>query len=542
MRTMELEQLLMKITMLGSQRSSWRTLLILLISVNFLAILVMWFSLDRRCPSDPFVEVVAPPMKIDKAILFQRAFDLPNQMITVIFREFEPYEHDLEETLLSFGSVFSRMRMLVVSDSALYPPVDRLPAMAECVRLEKYLSDTPNATVSARIKTDYVLLSPDNVRLTQPAVLTELVKLLINQPDRMAAVPVGEGREVKCLSLDVNSREWTATFRSREQAIASPSLCDAISGEHVLLMPSALLFSLPFPLERPLFDAIYVQTAQRGIRVQLIADLRVTKPVRGLFRTKHLEEKRARYEEYRRRVMFNKFGIKKVMRDGVIEWFGCHKNTERCFGTVVHDTPDYLFKGRWTPPCCLENLRVTARHVFSVLEAANVRYWLEGGSLLGAARNGDIIPWDYDVDIGIYEEDIAKCSWLKQAATGVLTANRNSAVGPGVVDSKGFVWERAPEGNFLRVQFSRTNRVHVDIFPFRSNAGTMTKDTWFETHRQDREFPEGFLKPLTRVRFVGTYASAPNNVTRFLEFKFGKGVIDSPEYPNPDILAYVKKT
>lgn len=64
-------------------------------------------------------------------------------------------------------------------------------------------------------------------------------------------------------------------------------------------------------------------------------------------------------------------------------------------------TDAFYSKGRWTPPCCLDNLRITARHVFSVLEAANVRYWLEGGSLLGAARNGDIIPWDYDVDIGM---------------------------------------------------------------------------------------------------------------------------------------------
>ncbi|XP_022701581.1 fukutin-related protein-like isoform X2 [Varroa jacobsoni] len=446
---MEFGRLLAKLA-LGHQRSAWRTLLILVISVNFIAILIMWFSLDRRCQSlsnlpIEKLQVVAQPMKIDKMALFQRAFDLPNQMVTVIFREFEPYNHDLEETALSFHSIFSRMKMLIVSDSVLYPPVRNLPLMAETIRLEKYLTDLPNATVSVRVKTDYVLLVPDNVRLTQPAVLTELVKLLISQPDRMAAVSVGGAFLVDCLSLQVDSRQWTLKYQNREKSANSWTLCDAISGEHVLLMSTALLFSLPFPLERPLFDSIYVQTAQRGIQVLLIGDLQITKPVFRLFQTKHLIDKRDQYQEYRKRALYDKLGIKKVQRNGShVEWYGCSKNTQRCFGTIHGDTPEYLFKGRWTPPCCLDNLRITARHVFSVLEAANVRYWLEGGSLLGAARNGDIIPWDYDVDIGIYEEDIVKCSWLANVVEIFKKSNPKMAGRrSGLRDPQGFVWEHS---------------------------------------------------------------------------------------------------
>lgn len=172
--------------------------------------------------------------------------------------------------------------------------------------------------------------------------------------------------------------------------------------------------------------------------------------------------------------------------------------------------------------CCVAaGLRRTARHVFEQLEEARVRYWLEGGSLLGAMRGGDILPWDYDVDIGIYREDIPRCTWLLRASDKPVT------------DPHGFVWERAVEGDFFRVQFSQVNRLHVDIFPFYSRNGTMTKDTWFKNHRQDTEFPEHYLKPLSTIDFVGKAVSTPNNIHDFLELKFGEGVIETPEYPNP---------
>ena len=67
-----------------------------------------------------------------------------------------------------------------------------------------------------------------------------------------------------------------------------------------------------------------------------------------------------------------------------VEWFGCTRESSRCFPSVPEgENPAYINEGRWTPPCCLEKLRETTRHVAKVLEAAQVRYWLEGGSLLG---------------------------------------------------------------------------------------------------------------------------------------------------------------
>ena len=67
----------------------------------------------------------------------------------------------------------------------------------------------------------------------------------------------------------------------------------------------------------------------------------------------------------------------------VMFYHAIFQESSRCFGTVVDDTPEYINRDRWTPPCCLDALRKTARHVFRILDSQDVRYWLEGGSLLG---------------------------------------------------------------------------------------------------------------------------------------------------------------
>ena len=36
-----------------------------------------------------------------------------------------------------------------------------------------------------------------------------------------------------------------------------------------------------------------------------------------------------------------------------------------------------------------------------ILNEKKYKYWLEAGTLLGILRDGDLIPWDYDADLGI---------------------------------------------------------------------------------------------------------------------------------------------
>ncbi|NWS79533.1 FKRP protein, partial [Toxostoma redivivum] len=322
---------------------------------------------------------------------------------------------------------------------------------------------------------------------------------------RVVAAAVGRQRP-QCWSAQVDVRAWTVRYGhsgGHQSDQGAPA---------VLLLRTHDLFSLPFPLARPVVTSLSLQAAARGWHLLLLPDSFPLSP--GPPQSPHEQRRAEEWRGAQHAALLAQLGIKlEQLPDGSERWHGCAKDTRRCFGTIRAQTPQYLLAGRWTPPCCLRALRATARHVLAQLQRAGVRHWLEGGSLLGAVRLGDIIPWDYDVDVGLYQQDVPKCRWL----AAVLASGRP------VEDPQGFFWEKAAEGEFFRVHFSRSNRLHVDLWPFRVGpGGVMTKDTWLG-HRQDVEFPESLLLPLGTVTFAGVRASAPRDPRAFLEFKFGPG-------------------
>ncbi|NXX23180.1 FKRP protein, partial [Podargus strigoides] len=449
----------------------------------------------------------------------------PPPGITVLLADFDDFENDVVGTSRSFASLPAPV-LVVTAEAAPYPPLPLPPGVRLLALRPLPERPPPLGRPELHVRTRHVALVPDGARAA-PGLLERMRDALEEEDEdgdgdngggdvRVVALPVGP-TPPRCLELRVEVREWTARYSP-----GTPVFCGALEGAAVLLLRTRDLFALPFPFTQPLPTAIFIQAAVRRWRLRLLpasfpAAPRLVSP-RARWKNEDLREKR-------RRRLLGELGIKlEVLADGGERWHGCGKDTARCFGTVYSRTPQYLAAGRWTPPCCLKALRETARHVVGILESSGIRYWLEGGSLLGAARAGDIIPWDYDVDVGIYREDAARCRWLAALAGGAGA----------VEDAAGFLWEKAAEGDFYRVHYSRSNRLHVDLWPFYARGGVMTKDTWLG-HPQDVEFPERFLLPRLPIAFAGFSAMAPHNPREFLEFKFGAGVIENPEYPNPAV-------
>lgn len=113
------------------------------------------------------------------------------------------------------------------------------------------------------------------------------------------------------------------------------------------------------------------------------------------------------------------------------------------------------------PACCLEQSKQVFYSIADALEKEHVAYSLSGGSLVGALRGGDMISWDYDVDLEIYAspEQGSRIlhKWVRdEKQPGGLLARFHVSVG-------GLSWVNNGWGDFNDRDKLSGGDVHLDI-------------------------------------------------------------------------------
>jgi len=131
---------------------------------------------------------------------------------------------------------------------------------------------------------------------------------------------------------------------------------------------------------------------------------------------------------------------------------GCTKDSPRC--KKPHDK---------TPlnPCCRSKIEDLLIFTTRVLEENGIKYWLDYGTILGAVRDKDFIPWDDDADISILETD----PHLLQS----LLSKDNIHYELGI---------HFKDMGFHQIYYSKTNSLHIDIFRWYNDNGILRRSSY----------------------------------------------------------------
>lgn len=192
-----------------------------------------------------------------------------SKLVTVVFRQFEEFENDVADSVQSFVSAYPNMPVVVVCESTPYPPFP-FSATNETLRNVKVLSLELRLTAAPQdldpmthIFTDYILFVPDSTRVLR-RTLQQAMAAAISNPSQAIAIGVGSSRQT-CQLVKWNYAEWTLQYNKD----ASGKICDAVHGQHALLIRTSLVRTLPQPFIFPFPESLYLQTTAKGVKVGL---------------------------------------------------------------------------------------------------------------------------------------------------------------------------------------------------------------------------------------------------------------------------------
>jgi hypothetical protein len=197
-----------------------------------------------------------------------------------------------------------------------------------------------------------------------------------------------------------------------------------------------------------------------------------------------------------------------VQRDGTYYWLGCTRMGALC------SPESHVALGLNTPPCCREHLRRMAKWVATRLNEAQVPYWVDFGTLLGIIRQGDIIPWDTDVDISVKSKSFDDIWSLRfhgaRQGYRFIQLPGQSAHGLPII-------RILCVDNFDDTDVLNSCPLYVDIYPFdETSLGTLGVVSIASDY-----FPKRFVEPTETFLHWGVQFQIPNNVEAFLTHRYG---------------------
>lgn len=115
----------------------------------------------------------------------------------------------------------------------------------------------------------------------------------------------------------------------------------------------------------------------------------------------------------------------------------------------------------------IQNIELEMFSAFcEVCDTLGIKYYLLGGSVLGAIRHNGFIPWDDDIDIGLFREDYELFNKKAQSLLPKYFFVQNYKTDPECLI--GYTKLRDSRTTFIETSYKKQNMNHgifIDIFP-----------------------------------------------------------------------------
>jgi phosphorylcholine metabolism protein LicD len=141
--------------------------------------------------------------------------------------------------------------------------------------------------------------------------------------------------------------------------------------------------------------------------------------------------------------------------------------------------------------------------ICNILNKLNIKYFLQTGILLGAIRDNDLIPWDWDVELSVFsqEADIKFNKLIKN------------------LKNTGFKIESySKKKSILKIDFAGKLSKEITSYTIKGwNYNKNKKLFW----RRSYKIPQHFLLNMKKINFFKKKHYAPFPVDEFLEYQYG---------------------
>jgi phosphorylcholine metabolism protein LicD len=171
-------------------------------------------------------------------------------------------------------------------------------------------------------------------------------------------------------------------------------------------------------------------------------------------------------------------------------------------------------------PDRIRRLEELLKYLAVVFDDAGLHYWLDFGSLLGMVRNGHLMAWDHDVEIGIFREDLSK-----------LAALRKKIEKPGY---KLFMDNRSPNvpckkikshWKWPQIRLPGSSELDVEVMVYGtyppSRDSKCVRLLGYPLHHKSLIAPRELFTNLDSVEFEGVNIAIPSQVESYLQLRYG---------------------